>query len=45
MTSVEGLNGCAVEVHDRQDSRIGRRTAQCSGYDRSVGTRKNAQNQ
>jgi hypothetical protein len=22
---VEGYDGCAVEVHDRQDSRIGRR--------------------
>ena len=27
---VEGQNGCAVAVHDRQDNRVGRRTAQGS---------------
>jgi hypothetical protein len=30
---------CAVEVHDRQDSRVGRRMAQGSRNDRSAGMR------
>ena len=34
-----GMNGCAVGVHDRQDSRVGRRTAQGSRNDRSAGVR------
>jgi hypothetical protein len=36
---VEGKNGCAVAVHDRQDSRAGRRTAQGSRNDQSAGMR------
>jgi hypothetical protein len=32
-------NGCAVGLHDCQDSRIGQRTAQGSGNDRSAGMR------
>src|ERR1700728_589900 len=31
---VEGSNGCAISVHDRQDCRVGRRTAQGSRNDR-----------
>jgi hypothetical protein len=36
---VEGMNGCAVVVHDRQDNRAGRYTAQGSRNDRSAGMR------
>jgi hypothetical protein len=36
---VERYNECAVTVHDRQDSRVGRRTAQGSGNDWSAGMR------
>src|ERR1700735_2107026 len=36
---VEGSNGSAISVHDGQDYRVGRRTAQGSRNDRSAGMR------